>query len=175
MGRPAAGPPLLGDFALPDPPPAKLLLITAGSGINPVMAMLRAMTHRGQVSDVVHIHTAPSAQDVIIHDELQRLDTGESDYGLHLHSTDDRGHLDFNAELDTLVPDWKQRPTWACGPPAMLDDIEGIWTKAGVQDRLHMERFVIAWTDKGGEGAPSPLRCQTRPLTPTEPPHCWKR
>ena len=41
-----------GDFALPDPPPAKLLLVTAGSGITPVMAMLRSMAQRGH--DVRH-------------------------------------------------------------------------------------------------------------------------
>jgi len=141
-----------GDFALPDPPPAKLLLVTAGSGITPVMAMLRSMTQRRQASDVVHIHSAPSAREVIFHDELHELDRGASDYALVMHLTDDMGHLDFGSRLDELVPDWRERPTWACGPPAMLDDIERIWTDAGVQDSLHMERFVIAHTDKGGEG-----------------------
>jgi ferredoxin-NADP reductase len=142
-----------GDFALPDPPPAKLLLVTAGSGITPVMAMLRSMAQRGQTPDVVHIHSAPNAQDVIFHDELQELHQGPSDYELRLHLTDDSGHLEFETELDTLVPDWKERPTWACGPPSMLDAIEEVWKDAGVpEDHLHMERFVIARTDKGGEG-----------------------
>jgi ferredoxin-NADP reductase len=141
-----------GDFALPDPPPAKLLLVTAGSGITPVMAMLRSMAQRGHAADIVHIHSAPSARDVIFHDELQALDADASEYALLLHLTEDMGHLDFAAELDGLVPDWRERPTWACGPPAMLDDIEDIWTKAGLRDSLHMERFVIARTDKGGEG-----------------------
>ena len=141
-----------GDFALPDPPPAKLLLVTAGSGITPVMAMLRSLQQRGHHPDVVHIHSAPSASDVIFHDELQHLDRGPSEYTLHLHLTDDMGHLDFEDELDGLVADWRDRPTWACGPPAMLDAIECVWKQAGLADRLHMERFVIARTDKGGEG-----------------------
>ena len=142
-----------GDFALPDPPPAKMLLVTAGSGITPVMAMLRSMAHRGQTSDVVHIHSAPSAKDVIFHDELQELNRGEWPYELLLHLTEDMGHLDFESELDRLVPDWKDRPAWACGPPAMLDTLEKVWADAGVpENHLHMERFVIARTDKGGEG-----------------------
>ena len=141
-----------GDFALPDPPPGKLLLVTAGSGITPVMAMLRSMAQRGQTSDVVHIHSAPSAGAVIFHDELRRLHEGRDNYRLHLQLTDDMGHLDF-ASLDDIVPDWKERPTWACGPPAMLDTIERVWSGAGVPDEhLHTERFVIARTDKGGEG-----------------------
>jgi len=142
-----------GDFALPDPPPAKMLLVTAGSGITPVMAMLRSMAHRGQTSDVVHIHSAPSAKDVIFHDELQELNRGEWPYELLLHLTEDMGHLDFESELDRLVPDWKDRPAWACGPPAMLDTLEKVCADAGVpENHLHMERFVIARTDKGGEG-----------------------
>ena len=141
-----------GDFALPDPPPTKLLLVTAGSGITPVMAMLRSLKQRGHDPDVVHIHSAPSADGVIFHDELQELDQGPSKYALRLRLTGEMGHLDFEAELDGLVPDWKDRPTWACGPPAMLDAIESVWTEAGAAGRLHMERFVIARTDKGGEG-----------------------
>ncbi len=141
-----------GDFALPDPPPAKLLLVTAGSGITPVMAMLRSMAQRGHTPDVVHVHSAPSAGDVIFYDELQQLHDSQDHYRLHLHLTDEAGHLDFGT-FDDLVPDWKERPTWACGPPAMLDTIEQVWTGAGVpEDQLHMERFVIARTDKGGEG-----------------------
>lgn len=141
-----------GDFRLPDPPPAKLLLITAGSGVTPVMAMLRSVQQRGHASDIVHLHSAPSAADVIFHDELKQLETDRDAYRLHLQFTDEQGHLDFTA-LDGIVEDWKERPTWACGPPAMLDTLEKIWTDAGVPDgQLHMERFVIARTDKGGEG-----------------------
>lgn len=146
-----------GDFFMPDPPPAKVLLVTAGSGITPVMAMLRSIGQRGRRGgqehpDIVHIHSAPSADDVIFHDELQKLHEGQDGYRLHLQLTDDAGHLDF-ATLHDVVADWKERPTWACGPPAMLDTIEQVWTDAGVpEDQLHMERFVIARTDKGGEG-----------------------
>ncbi|CAN5403008.1 ferredoxin reductase [soil metagenome] len=141
-----------GDFALPDPPPAKLLLVTAGSGITPVMAMLRSLQQRGHRPDIVHIHSAPSTQDVIFHDELRSLENDQSGYALHLHMTNDDGHLDFADDLDSIVVDWPDRPTWACGPPAMLDAVESRWTEAEVLDNLHMERFVIARTDKGGEG-----------------------
>jgi len=141
-----------GDFALPNPPPPRLLLVTAGSGITPVMAMLRSLRQRGQHPDIVHLHSAPSAQDVIFHDELRTMADEQSGYFLHLQLTNDAGHLDFESDLDARVPDWKDRPTWACGPPAMLDAIESRWTEAGVADSLHMERFVIARTDKGGEG-----------------------
>ncbi|OMC40717.1 stearoyl-CoA 9-desaturase [Mycobacterium sp. GA-1841] len=141
-----------GDFALPDPPPAKLLLVSAGSGITPIMAMLRSLQHRGHNPAIVHIHSAPSADSVIFHDELRGLERHLSGYRLHLHLTDDQGHLDFGTALADIVPDWTERPTWACGPPEMLDTLESLWTAADRVDNLHTERFVIARTDRGGEG-----------------------
>lgn len=94
---------------------------------------------------------------MIFHDELRQLENDRGDYRLHLQLTDEQGHLDF-ASLGGIVEDWKERPTWACGPPAMLDTLEKVWTDAGVPDgQLHMERFVIARTDKGGGPASSGL------------------
>ena len=140
-----------GDFALPDPPPSKILFVSAGSGITPLMAMLRSLTARGQSPDIVHLHSAPSADDVIFHDELRELENRQPGYRLHLQLTQQNGKLDFE-HLDELVPDWQDRPTWACGPTPMLDTVEKVWDAAGLSDELHMERFAIARTDKGGEG-----------------------
>ena len=140
-----------GDFALPDPPPPKILFISAGSGITPLMAMLRSLKARGESPDVVHVHSAPSAEAVIFYDELRELEEAQPNYRLHLQLTETDGHLDFD-ELDSLVPDWDERPAWACGPVSMLDTAEKVWQDAGLQDDLHIERFSIARTDKGGEG-----------------------
>lgn len=140
-----------GDFALPDPPPPKILFISAGSGITPLMAMLRSLTGRGQVRDIVHLHSAPSADAVIFHDELREFERSHRGYRLHLQLTQKDGKLDFE-ELDELVPDWRERPTWACGPTPMLDTVQTLWDGAELGEQLHIERFTIARTDKGGEG-----------------------
>ena len=47
-----------GDFVLPDPLPEKLLFISAGSGITPIMSMLRSLDRRDALDDVVHLHSA---------------------------------------------------------------------------------------------------------------------
>ena len=140
-----------GDFALPDPPPPKILFISAGSGITPLMAMLRSLAARGQNSDIVHIHSAPSKEGVIFHDELRAFERDRSGYRLHLQLTETDGHLDFR-ELHHLVPDWQARPTWACGPTTMLDEVEKVFGEADLHESLHIERFTIDRTDKGGEG-----------------------
>jgi stearoyl-CoA 9-desaturase NADPH oxidoreductase len=140
-----------GDFALPDPPPPKILFVSAGSGITPLMAMLRSLKARGQDADIVHVHSAPAADAVIFHDELRGLEATQPGYRLHLQLTQTDGKVEFE-HLDDLVPDWRERPTWACGPAAMLDAVEAVWDAAGLRDDLHTERFTIARTDKGGEG-----------------------
>src|SRR5271163_5161550 len=80
-----------GDFALPNPAPAKLLFVTAGSGVTPVIAMLRSLRQRGESPDIVHVHSAHSAGDVIFHDELRALERTQRDYRLHLQLTADMG------------------------------------------------------------------------------------
>ncbi|TSD97334.1 ferredoxin reductase [Skermania sp. ID1734] len=132
-----------GNFTLPDPPPAKILFLTAGSGITPVISMLRTMHHRGSMPDVVHIHSAPTESDVMFAAELAELHQAHPSFTSHVQLTRSSGKFALSS-LDELHPDWRERQTWACGPLDMLDEIERTWKAAGISDRLHLERFEIA-------------------------------
>lgn len=140
-----------GNFVLPDPAPASVLFLTAGSGITPVMSMLRTLARRDQITDVVHVHSAPTESDVMFADELARLHDVHDGYRLTVRSTRTEGRLDL-AELAEVVPDWRERQTWACGPGAMLDDAHRVWSAAGVGDRLHLERFAATRAPVRGTG-----------------------
>lgn len=132
-----------GNFVLPDPPPPAVLFLTAGSGITPVMSMLRTMVRRGQLGagDVVHLHSAPTPEDVMFSDELDALARTQRGYRLTVRATRTAGRLDLS-RLGDVVPDWRDRQTWACGPEGMLAEAEKTWAAAGVADRLHLERFA---------------------------------
>ncbi|MFJ9432593.1 ferredoxin reductase [Streptomyces sp. NPDC101490] len=136
-----------GDFVLPEARPAKVLCLTAGSGITPVMGMLRDT----EFDDVVMVHCAPRPQDVIFRDDLHALVADKKLRLTEVH-TDTDGKLDI-ARLDALVPDWAERETWACGPSGLLDAAEEHWTAHGVPERLHTERFrsALAVVGDGGE------------------------
>ncbi|GAA4344955.1 ferredoxin reductase [Angustibacter luteus] len=137
----------LGDFVLPDPAPGKVLFITGGSGITPVMGMLRAGLDR--LDDVVLVHSEASADAVIFGAELRSLaDAGR--LRLVEQHTDEHGRLDV-AELAALVPDLAERQTWACGPAGLLDAIEDHWSTLG-PDQLHTERFRTALAAPGDGG-----------------------
>ncbi len=126
-----------GDFVLPSPAPAKVLFLTAGSGITPVMGMLRS--HREALTDVVVVHSAPTPADVVFGGELRMLARHGALRLLERH-TDTDGLLD-PAELDELVPDLAERETWACGPTGLLDAAQAAWDARGRSARLHTERF----------------------------------
>jgi ferredoxin-NADP reductase len=143
-----------GDFVMPDPPPPSVLFLTAGSGITPVMSMLRTMARRGRFGGqdhVVHLHSAPTVDDVLFAAELAQLQRNHPGYRLTVRSTRTDGRLDLSRLAD-LVPDWRDRQTWVCGPEGMLAEAENLWYTAGLADRLHRERFGAARRPAAGGG-----------------------
>ena len=137
-----------GDFTLPRPRPPKVLFVTAGSGITPVMGMLRSALH--ELPDVVLVHCAPTSADVLFGDELRALARRGRIRLVERHTRTD-GRL-TPAALADLVPDLLARQTWACGPNGLLDALTAHWQDAGAAERLHVESFrpTVLATGEGG-------------------------
>ncbi|HEX7278396.1 MAG TPA: ferredoxin reductase [Solirubrobacterales bacterium] len=142
-----------GTFVLPDPPPRKLLFISAGSGITPIMSMLRDLDRGEALDDVVHVHSSRTADGVIFGEQLRDLDARRSGYRSHLQITSEAGRV-APAHLDELCPDWRERRTFASGPGEMLDALTQHWREGGDPELLEMERFqpVIGGGAVAGEG-----------------------
>jgi stearoyl-CoA 9-desaturase NADPH oxidoreductase len=140
-----------GNFVMPDPAPASVLFLTAGSGITPVMSMLRTLARRDQLGDIVHVHSAPTESDVMFAAELAALHEAYPGYRLQVRTTRTEGRLDLS-RLDDVVPDWRERQTWACGPEAMLNDASKTWAAEDVEANLHLERFAASKAAAHGAG-----------------------
>ncbi|WP_089305911.1 ferredoxin reductase [Geodermatophilus pulveris] len=125
-----------GEFVLPAQAPQKVLFVTAGSGITPVIGILR---NHDELRDVVVVHSAPTPDDVVFGADLRELAAAGRIRLVEQH-TDTAGLLDA-AAIAALVPDLAERATWACGPVAMLEALEEHWSAAGIADRLFTERF----------------------------------
>jgi stearoyl-CoA 9-desaturase NADPH oxidoreductase len=142
-----------GEFTLPSPTPAKVLFLTAGSGVTPVMAMLRSLSRSGDFPDVLHIHSARTPSEAIFAADLAALAERHEGYRVTQRATGKDGRLKPES-LDDVCPDWRERETFACGPGAMLDAIKEHFAAAGVPDRLHMESFehmlLAGATGQGG-------------------------
>jgi ferredoxin-NADP reductase len=142
-----------GTFTLPERIDSPLLFVTAGSGITPVMSMLRHLRSEGAMRDVVHIHSARTSEQVIFGDALDDLDHGEAGLRVHIWESGERGRI-APADIASVCPDWRERQTYASGPGELLDAISEHWGDADAADRLHVERFQpkVGGTGSGGEG-----------------------
>jgi len=139
--------PAQGEFTLPEPLPRRMLMVTAGSGVTPVMGMLRTLAHRrfpaGGAPDVVLLHSAPRPEECLFRSELNELEAGLPWLRVHERHTRAAGRL-APRHIAVLCPDWRERETWACGPAGLLDALVEHWAGAGIADRLRVERFRLA-------------------------------
>src|ERR1700728_1598842 len=97
-----------GTFTLPDPLPRRLLFISAGSGITPIMSMLRSIAGAQQLADVVHVHSARTRETVIFREQLRALAVAHAGYRLHERITGEQGRMAAE-QLEQLCGDWRER------------------------------------------------------------------
>lgn len=129
-----------GVFTLPDPVPARLLFVSAGSGITPIMSMLRSLDHRDLLDDVVVVHTASTPEQVVFSSDLHDLDARHPGVKLEVWISGEKGRI-TPADLDEICPDWRDRETFVSGPRELLDVLEEHWNEHGDPERFHLERF----------------------------------
>jgi ferredoxin-NADP reductase len=144
-----------GDFALPDERPRALLLISGGSGITPVMSMLRTLCEEGHDGPVAFLHYARDGHDVAYAAELRVLAARHPNVRLlHGWSRGSRvGELrgTFRREhVRAAGVDPAAALTFACGPTGLLDGVRATWAEDGIEQRLHVEQFA----------APAPARVE---------------
>ncbi|MFI8933195.1 ferredoxin reductase [Streptomyces sp. NPDC053474] len=136
--------PAQGEFVLPRVLPDRLLFVTAGSGITPVMGLLRTLARSpGPVPHTVLLHSAPRPEECLFLAELAALEARMAWLTTHLTYTRKEGRLSPD-RLAALCPDWRARDAWVCGPPGLLEAVERSWTAAGVRKRLRVESFRLA-------------------------------
>jgi ferredoxin-NADP reductase len=145
-----------GNFVLGSSVPQRLLFISAGSGITPIMSMLRDIVANGRLGDVVHVHSEHTAGDVMFGDELRALDGSHDSYRLHEHISGEHGRITAGM-LDALCPDWREREAFMCGPSGLRQALIERWQADGELARLHVESFTpddfMTGAERGTGGA----------------------
>ncbi|MGI8679379.1 MAG: ferredoxin reductase [Jatrophihabitans sp.] len=138
-----------GVFTLPKPRPEMILLLSGGSGITPVMSMLRTLCDEGYTGDVVFLHYAFTESHVSYLTELRALEAAhdnlrvvvaytEQEAGGDLHGLFHKGHL------TDAAPWYAQAQTYLCGPPGLMKSIRSHFVAHNLGDRLHSEDFAPA-------------------------------
>ena len=148
-----------GEFVLPDDLLShKLLFVTAGSGITPVIGMLRNLfpvTDSGVLDlprshglDITVVHVAPSRPESIFIDHLHQLEEAGA-ITLVPRYDDVHGLLDVDRLAD-LVPDLAERTTYACGPGGLLDALQAHHDARGLPLFTEQFRVTTVATGEGG-------------------------
>ena len=135
-----------GDFHLPEVRPDSILLVGGGSGITPLMGILRTLCAEDYSGQVALIQYAPDPDRAIYREELDRLAAENPNFRLARSYTraPGTGELDGHfspAHLPQADPCFSTAETFACGPPALLDAVRGTWAN-GLEQRLHVESFL---------------------------------
>jgi ferredoxin-NADP reductase len=131
-----------GEFTLPTPRPARIVLISAGSGITPIRAMFRTLADERHTGDVVHLHYASGPDDVLYRDEFGGAQ-------VLAYTSERRFSL---AHLAEVAPWFREAQTYACGPARLLAAVRDEFGRAGLGERLHTEQFTPAPIDAGERG-----------------------
>lgn len=127
-----------GEFVLPTPRPARVLLVSGGSGITPVMAMLRTLCDEGYTGEIGFLNYARSPQLALYDAELQALVNARPGLRLSRRFTRSsgaplRGRFD-RTHLDSVISDHRGAATFVCGPPALIDAVRATWAADGLPE-----------------------------------------
>ncbi|MDO7867343.1 ferredoxin reductase [Nocardioides jiangxiensis] len=138
--------PAQGEFHIPLPHPRSILLISGGSGITPVMSMLRTLTDRAYIGKVTFLHYAFTEDDVIYRDELAEIEAKyEGVRIIRAYTNADNGDLQGFFSKEHLVAADKhfaEAETYLCGPMPLMDGVRAVFEAEGISDRLHLEQFA---------------------------------
>ena len=145
-----------GWFSTVHHPAERYLFLSAGSGITPLMSMLRTIHAAREPVDVVFVHHARTPADIIFRDELALIEAEHPGVHVVVVCEDDAEHerwtgLRGRVSLPVLLgvaPDLLDREVFTCGPGPYMEAVRGILTQAGADaDRCHEESFDLAPAD----------------------------
>ncbi|MDR9402691.1 MAG: FAD-binding oxidoreductase [Halothece sp. Uz-M2-17] len=124
-----------GKFSCYDHKKEKLLLISAGSGITPMMSMSRWLLDQGSHTDMIFFHSARSPEDIIFKPELELLSAQHPNFQLAISMTRSQqgqpwmgylGRLN-EAMLKVIAPDFQERMVYMCGPDGFMKKVKSMF------------------------------------------------
>ncbi|QYN16818.1 ferredoxin reductase [Amycolatopsis sp. DSM 110486] len=135
-----------GEFTLPSPRPERIVLVSGGSGITPVLAMARRLVAEGHRGEVAFLHYSNTADDVLYRTELAGLAERHPGFRVvHAHTHGRGGDLRgfFSKQhLAHAAPWFRDAETFLCGPKPLMDSARELFEAEGLGERLHTEEFT---------------------------------
>lgn len=147
----------LGRFTCLPHVPDKLLLMSAGSGITPMMSMSRWMQDTLTTCDVVFWHSARTQEDIIFRPELEAIAAQMPNFHLTINLTQNQAGRPWmgltgrisEEMLRLVVPDFRNRQVYVCGPSGFMDHVRSL---------LETLQFPMMNYQEESFGQPAPTR-----------------
>ena len=163
--------PPAGEFVLPGERPPHVVLISAGSGITPVLSMLRSLVDEDFAGAVSFLHYARTPGDVIARDELAVIARRRPEWRIVVALTGsgapdpavpagpgDRPVGRFAPDhVSALLPGAVDAPAWVCGPVGLAETVDAAWRAAGSAAPVHVERYTLG-LEKSAEATGARIR-----------------
>ena len=135
-----------GDFVMPTVRPRRILLVSGGSGITPVLSMLRTLREENYDGEVAFIHYARNPEEAAYATELAATPGVKV---LHSFTRSNRGDLSGHFGPDHLAaampnPD----AVFVCGPPALVDAVKDLLP--GAQSESFVPPVIAVPTEASG-------------------------
>jgi ferredoxin-NADP reductase len=145
-----------GDFVLPDQRPDRLILISGGSGITPVLSMLRTLCDEGHDGEIAFLHYARTNKDWLYRDEVARLAERHPNLKVEYVATREGGeHLNRGQLANIAGTGFAGADAAVCGPPGLIDAVRTTWNDA---TRVLSETFTPPTITVTGPEATGTLR-----------------
>lgn len=124
----------------PDSLDEDLLLLAAGSGITPMLSILKSVLAQGSGRCTL-IYANRDENSVIFADELKALTAEHPSRLVVLHWLESVQGLPSMPTLTTLIAPWLECQLFVCGPAPFMDAVVTAADSLGM-DRVHVEKFV---------------------------------
>jgi len=143
---------------LPRQPGKRVLLISGGSGVTPVMAMLRTLCDENFAGEIGFLNYARSPELALYGSELDQLAAENSRLrvarGFTRGGGGPLGGRFCREHLRAVISEHSEATTFVCGPPALIDSVRALWAKDGLPEPA-VEMFTapaMSFDTDGAEG-----------------------
>ncbi|CAE6949572.1 Fe-S protein [Vibrio sp. B1FLJ16] len=139
-----------GEFHLKPHQTQRLLLLSAGSGVTPMLSMVRYLADHNQLDDVVFYHQCRIEKDIPCRAELEQLK--RENPGLEVKFCLTQPAIDWFGLKGRLslshiktIKDAEHRQVFVCGPDGFMQKAKNLLLKKGLpEESYHQEAFGVS-------------------------------
>jgi ferredoxin-NADP reductase/ferredoxin len=166
--------PPMGNFTCVPDVPSKLLLISAGSGVTPIMSMARWMQDTLTDCDIVFLHSARTPEDIIFKGELETMATQLPNFRIAVTITRPSPRFAWagltgrvsETMLQLVAPDMRDRAVYVCGPTPWMEDIRAMLEKINFPMQFYKEESFGGYRPAARTPTAPPTLLPAAPPTP---------